>query len=90
MPPVTSTSHLSSIVNNLAYNLFDDPPAVDRGAGAGRSGVTAEEEDPTMTETTIAVLGLGEAGSAFASDPLCAYVPAALKPATSPAHAPSL
>ena len=29
-------------------------------------------------------------GSAFASDPLCAYVPAALKPATSPAHAPSL
>src|ERR1700712_1305990 len=27
-----------------------------------------EEEDPTMTETTIAVLGLGEAGGAFAVD----------------------
>jgi 3-hydroxyisobutyrate dehydrogenase-like beta-hydroxyacid dehydrogenase len=30
--------------------------------------VTIEEEDSTMTETTIAVLGLGEAGAAIAVD----------------------
>jgi len=66
---------------------LDDLAAVDRVAGAGRSGGTAEEEDPTMTETTIAVLGLGEAGGAFAADLVAAgaivrgYDPAVTAPA---------